>query len=252
MRNNIPKYVHLECMDLSGKIMIVFGGNGDIGSDLIRNALSHNAKKIYATVHNRTNNISKLKKKYPKRLSITRLDIQNYEEVQNFVEKIKTVDIGINCVGIIDDSHIQNLSIESWNTVIKTNLTGMFNTSKCLFVKMKPRKKGNIINVTSIVGQKGAFGQVNYSSSKAGIIGLTKTLALDCAKYGIIVNGVAPGYINSKMIQRIPKLVLKKIIEDIPLKKVGKPQDVTNLIIFLASDYNKYITGEIINVDGGL
>jgi len=239
-------------MDLSGKIIVVFGGNGVIGSDLIRNALSHNAKKIYATVHNRTNNVSKLKKKYPKRLSITRLDIQNYEDVQNFVEKMKTVDIGVNCVGIIEDRVIQNLSIESWNNVIKTNLTGVFNTSKCLFVKMKSRKTGNIINLTSIVGQNGAFGQVNYSSSKAGIVGLTKALALEGAKYGIMVNSIAPGYVNSKMTQQIPKLVLKKIIKDIPLRKLGTPQDITNLIIFLASDYNKYITGEIINVDGGL
>ena len=239
-------------MDLSGKIIVIFGGNGIIGAELIKSAILHNAKKVHATVHNKTNNISKLKKRYPKRLSYTHLDIQNYEDVQNFVNKIKIVDVGVNCVGITEDKTIQNLSIESWDNVIKTNLTGMYNTSKCLFVKMKSRKKGNIINVISIVGQKGGFGQANYSSSKAGVIGLTKTLALEGAKHGILVNGVAPGYINSKMTQRIPKLVLKKIIEDIPLRKLGKPQDVTNLIIFLASDYNKYITGEIINVDGGL
>ena len=117
---------------------------------------------------------------------------------------------------------------------------------------MKSSGKGKIINISSIVGQVGAFGQVNYSSSKGGIIPLTKTLAIEGAKYGILVNCISPGYVNSEMTKKIPDKVRKKIIKTIPLMKLGDPRDVTNVIVFLSSDLNQYITGEVFNVDGGL
>ena len=117
---------------------------------------------------------------------------------------------------------------------------------------MKSENHGKIINITSIISQMGGYGQANYASSKAGIIGLTKTFALEGAKYGILVNCVSPGFIKSEMTEKIPKKNLDKIIENIPLKKLGAPEDVANAIIFLGSDCNRYITGEVFNVDGGL
>lgn len=117
---------------------------------------------------------------------------------------------------------------------------------------MKTQKKGRIINISSIVGHTGAFGQANYSASKSGIIGLIKTMAIEGAKYNILVNCVMPGYINSDMIKKIPKNILDNIIQNIPLRRLGTPNDVTDLILFLSSEYSSYITGEIICVDGGL
>jgi len=239
-------------MELTGKIAVVFGGNGTIGSDLIQNLLDCNIKKVYVTYHKRKQNILQIKKKYGDQLFYSQVDVTKAKQVQKFIEKIDKLDIGVNCVGITQDKSIGKISSRDWDSVIQTNLTGTFNTSKFLFSKMKSSGKGKIINISSIIAQVGAFGQVNYSSSKGGIVSLTKTLALEGAKYGILVNCISPGYINSEMTKKIPDKVRNKIIKTIPLMKMGDPRDVTNVIVFLASDLNQYITGEVFNVDGGL
>ena len=239
-------------MDLTGKIAVVFGGNGIIGSDLIQNFFSHNIKKVFVTYHKRKEKILKFEKKYGDKLSYSQVDVTKVNHVQRFLENIDKIDIGVNCVGIIQDKSIGQLTPQNWDSVIQTNLTGTFNSSKFLFSKMKSLGNGKIINISSIVSQVGAFGQSNYSSSKGGITSLTKTLAIEGAKYGILVNCVSPGYINSEITKKIPHAIRNKIIKTIPLKRMGDPRDVTNMIVFLASDYNHYITGEVFNVDGGL
>lgn len=239
-------------MDLTGKTAVVFGGNGIIGSDLIQNFISHNIKKVFVTYHKRKEKILKFKKMYGDKLSYSKVDVTKANQVKKFLENINKIDIGVNCVGIIQDKSIGQLSTQNWDSVIQTNLTGTFNSSKFLFSKMKSSDNGKIINISSIVSQIGAFGQANYSSSKGGIISLTKTLSIEGAKYGILVNCVSPGYINSEITKKIPNTIRNKIIKTIPLKKMGDPRDVTNMIVFLASDYNHYITGEVFNVDGGL
>jgi len=239
-------------MDLTGKIAVIFGGNGIIGSDLVQNFFSHNIKKVFVTYHKQNKKILKFKKMYGDKLSYFQVDVTKINSVQRFIDNIEKIDIGVNCVGIIQDKSIGQLSPQDWDMVIQTNLTGTFNSSKCLFSKMKSSGNSKIINISSIVSQNGAFGQANYSSSKGGIVSLTKTLSIEGAKYGILVNCVSPGYINSKITKKIPVAIRNKIIETIPLKKMGEPRDVTNMIIFLASDYNHYITGEVFNVDGGL
>lgn len=239
-------------MELTGKVAVVFGGNGIIGSDLIQNFFSHNIKKIFVTYHEHNEKILKFEKIYGDQISCFQVDITKENQVQEFIEKIDKIDIGVNCVGIIQDKVIGQLSQQNWDSVIQTNLTGTFNSSKFLFLKMKSSGGGKIINISSIVSQIGAFGQANYSSSKGGIESLTKTLAIEGAKYNILTNCVSPGYINSKMVKKIPDVIKNKIVDTIPLRSIGEPRDVTNMIIFLASDYNHYITGEVFNVDGGL
>lgn len=239
-------------IDLTGKTAVVFGGNGDVGNNLIKKLFLNNIDSVYTSFHTNFDKISELKKLHGDKLFFEQVDIRDYYTTQKFVEKIKKVDIGINCVGIIDDHSISKLESESWNNVIETNLTGTFNTSKSLFEKMKSEKKGRIINISSIVGFQGAFGQSNYASSKSGILGLTKTLAIEGAKYNILVNCILPGYISSRMTESIPEHILDNIIQKIPLQKLGSLDDISNAILFLSSNYSKYITGQSINVTGGL
>lgn len=239
-------------IDLTGKTAIVFGGNGDVGNNLIKKLFFHKIDSVYTSFHINFNNILELKKNYGDKLSFHQVDVRDNVAVEKFVENIQQIDIGINCVGIVEDHSISKLQLESWNNVIETNLTGTFNTSKSLFKKMKSVKQGRIINISSIVGIQGAFGQSNYAASKSGILGLTKTLAIEGAKYNILVNCVAPGYIESNMTETIPKHILNNIIQKIPLQKLGTLDDISNAILFLSCDYSKYITGETINVTGGL
>ena len=239
-------------MELTGKTAVIFGGNGTIGSDLIENLITHKIDKLYVTCHKRKQNILKIKKKHGAKLSYSQIDVTNAQQVKKFVDNIDKIDIGVNCVGITHDKSIGKISLGDWDSVIQTNLTSTFNTSKFLFSKMKSSGRGKIINISSIVGEVGAFGQINYSSSKGGVKSLTKTLAIEGAKYGILANCVSPGYINSKMTKKIPDKIRNKIIKTIPLMKMGDPRDVTNVIVFLSSDLNQYITGEVFNVDGGL
>lgn len=239
-------------IDLTGKTAVVFGGNGDVGNNLIKKLFLHKIDSIYTSFHTNFNNISELKKIYGDKLSYQQVDVRDYAAVQKFVEDIPQVDIGINCVGVVEDHSVSKLQSESWNNVIETNLTGTFNTSKSLFKKMKSVKQGRIINISSIVGLQGAFGQSNYAASKSGIFGLTKTLAIEGAKYNILANCVAPGYIKSSMTENIPKHILNNIIQKIPLQKLGTLDDISNAILFLSCDYSQYITGETLNVTGGL
>lgn len=238
--------------DLTGKTAVVFGGNGDVGNNLIEKLFSNKIDNIHTSFHTHSDKILDLKKIHGDKLSIEQVDIRNLSATQKFIENIPKVDIGINCVGVVDDYSISKLQFESWNKVIETNLTGTFNTSKSLYEKMKSIKNGRIINISSIVGFQGAFGQSNYAASKSGILGLTKTLALEGAKYNILVNCVVPGYISSRMTDNIPKHILNKILQKIPLQKLGTLDDISNIILFLSSDYSQYITGQAINVTGGL
>jgi 3-oxoacyl-[acyl-carrier protein] reductase len=239
-------------LNLNGRTAVVFGGNGTIGSNLIKNLFLHNIDKVYTSFHKKNDKILNLKKTFGSKLISSKIDARDHKSVQSFVNEINKIDVGINCIGIIEDHHIANLTIESWENVINTNLTGTFNISKSLFNKMKVAKKGKIINISSIVGIHGAYGQSNYAASKAGIIGFTKSMALEGAKYNILVNCVVPGYIKSSMTKKIPANYLHSIINKIPLNRLGTADDVSKTIVFLVSDYSNYITGEIINVDGGL
>lgn len=239
-------------IDLAGKTAVVFGGNGDVGNNLIQKLFLHKIDLVYTSFHTNFNNILELKKNHGDKLSFHQVDVRDYIAVEKFVENIPQIDIGINCVGIIEDHSVSNLQLKSWNNVIETNLTGAFNTSKSLFKKMKPAKQGKIINISSIVGIQGAFGQSNYAASKSGILGLTKTLAIEGAKYNILVNCVVPGYMESNMTKNIPQHILNNIIQKIPLQKLGTLDDISNAILFLSSDYSRYITGETIHIAGGL
>ncbi|MFR4052883.1 MAG: 3-oxoacyl-[acyl-carrier-protein] reductase, partial [Clostridium perfringens] len=183
-------------------------------------------------------------------------DISNFEDSKNLMDKCKEVfgkiDILVNNAGITKDTLIMRMKEEDFDNVIDVNLKGTFNCAKHASAIMLKQRFGKIINMTSVVGIAGNAGQVNYAASKAGVIGLTKSLAKELGSRGITVNAVAPGFINTDMTASLSEKVKEEASKNIPLKRLGDPEDVANLVGFLASDAANYITGQVINVDGGM
>jgi len=183
-------------------------------------------------------------------------DVSNFEEVKNTVdkaiEKFGKIDILINNAGITKDQLIMKMTEEEWDKVIAVNLKGTFNFCKAVSRYMLKQRSGKIINMASIVGQIGNVGQVNYSASKAGVIGITKTLAKEFASRNINVNAIAPGFIKTRMTDVLSDKAKEELMKMIPLNRLGEPSDVAKVALFLASDYSNYITGQVIRVDGGM
>ena len=183
-------------------------------------------------------------------------DISKLEDVETLVstakEKFGAIDIMVNNAGITKDTLILRMKEEDFDTVIDVNLKGVFNCLKTITPVMVRQKYGKIINLSSVVGISGNAGQVNYSASKAGVIGMTKSLAKEVGSRGINVNAIAPGFIETDMTDVLGDKYKDEIKKNIPLKKLGKPEDVANVVAFLASENSDYITGQVIHVDGGM
>lgn len=183
-------------------------------------------------------------------------DVANFENCENFVkqviERFGQIDVLVNNAGITKDMLLMRMKKEDFEQVIDTNLVGTFNVTKNVVPYMMKARSGRIINISSVVGISGNAGQTNYSASKAGIIGFSKSLAKEIASRNILVNAVAPGFIETNMTDVLKDDVKQEIVKNIPLKRMGTTQDVANVVKFLASDDSSYITGQVINVDGGM
>ena len=183
-------------------------------------------------------------------------DVANFEDCENFVkqviERFGQIDVLVNNAGITKDMLLMRMKKEDFEQVIDTNLVGTFNVTKNVVPYMMKARSGRIINISSVVGISGNAGQTNYSASKAGIIGFTKSLAKEIASRNILVNAVAPGFFETNMTDVLKDDVKQEIAKNIPLKRMGTAQDVANVVKFLASDDSSYITGQVINVDGGM
>ena len=195
-------------------------------------------------------------KKIGQRALYIQADVSDPDQVEEMIKKILNefgrIDILVNNAGVVMDKKLENMSVGQWNRVLSVNLTGTFNCTKSVIKYMKEQGGGKIINIASVVGEIGNFGQANYAASKGGVIAFTKTVAKEYAKDGILVNAVAPGFINTKMVQNIPEKVMQKILDQIPLGRLGGPEEVAKLVCFLASDDANYITGQVININGGV
>lgn len=185
-----------------------------------------------------------------------RLDVTSPDEVKAFVDlalrEFGRVDVLVNNAGITRDSLVLRMKDEDWDRVLNINLKGTFNCTRAVAHPMLKARSGRIINIASVVGLIGNIGQANYSASKAGVIGLTKTCAREFASRGITVNAVAPGFIRTRMTESLPEEVKVRLQKEIPLGVLGEPEDVAEAVFFLASDAARYITGQVINVDGGM
>ena len=183
------------------------------------------------------------------------VDISNMPDVerlvQSVVERWGRIDVLVNNAGILRDRTLRRMTPQEWSDVLSVNLTGVFNCCHAVVGHMVERGSGRIVSIASVIAHSGGVGQTNYAASKAGIIGLTRSLALELAPKGITVNAVAPGFIKTDMIKTIPNDVLEQIRAKIPLGQFGEPEDIANAVIYLASDAARYVTGHVLNVNGG-
>ena len=243
---------------LKNKAAVVTGGSRGIGRSIVL-MLAQNGCHVAFNYHTSAEEAKKVEqeaKKFGVDCKASRVDIKDFESVKTWIEEVKKdfgrLDILINNAGIISDKALMLMSPEDWQTVVDTNLTGVFNAARCCIVTFLKQKKGDIINISSVSGLIGLPRQVNYSATKGGINAFTKALAKEVAAYGVRVNAVAPGYIETEILANFSPEQKEKILEDIPLGRLGTVEDVANCVKFLLSEDAQYITGQIIPLDGGL
>ncbi len=191
-----------------------------------------------------------------KRFLSLKADVSCLEEFQGAIKEasseFSSIDILVNNAGITRDNLLIRMSSEDWQKVIDINLTGVFNGVKAVSRAMMKQRSGSIINISSVVGLLGNPGQINYSASKAGVLGITKSAAREMAKRGVRVNAIAPGYISTRMTDELSEGARKALMDNIPIARLGEPEDVANTVFFLASDLSSYMTGQVLSVDGGM
>ncbi len=240
--------------NLEKKNIIVTGASGGIGNAIVKK-LSEAGANILAS-GTRIEKLEELKKNF-KGIKILKFDISESEKVEEFIENA-TSELGgsldgiVNNAGITQDNLAIRMSLDEWQKVININLTSTFLMSKFAIKKMLKNKSGKIINITSVVGHTGNLGQVNYTASKAGIIAMSKSLAIEYAKKNININCISPGFIKTAMTDKIDDKFKEVIISKIPSARLGEPDDIANAVLFLSSDQSNYINGETLHVNGGM
>ena len=239
---------------LKNKNIIVTGASGGIGNSIVEK-LYDNEANILAT-GTKIEKLEELKKKF-NNIKILKFDIFQHEKIEEFINNATdllggSLDCIVNNAGITKDNLTIRMSLDEWTKVISTNLTSTFLMSKYSIKKMLKNKSGKIINITSVVGHTGNIGQANYTASKAGIVAMSKSMAIEYAKKNININCVSPGFINTEMTDQIDEKFKEIIVAKIPSNRLGKPEDIANAVIFLSSDQSDYINGETIHVNGGM
>lgn len=239
------------------KTALVTGGSRGIGR-AIATALSHEYNVVinYCGSEEKANEVLAECKKNGSDSMIFKADVSDAAAVRSMtesvLEKYGSIDIAVNNSGITKDNLILRMSEEEFDRVMDINLKGCFNVSKAVFKQMLKQKSGSIINMASVVGEIGNIGQANYAASKAGVIALTKTIAREGAHKNVRCNAIAPGFIQTEMTDVLSDSFKESVLANIPMKKLGKPEDIANLVLFLSGDNSRYITGQVINVDGGM
>ena len=240
--------------DLKENNIIVTGATGGIGNSIIKKLYDAGANILATGTKNEK--LNELKKKF-ENIKVLKFDISQTDNLENFIDDATKqlggkLDCLVNNAGVTQDNLAIRMSIEEWKKVIDINLTSTFLISKFAIKKMLKNKKGKIINITSVVGHTGNLGQTNYTASKAGIVAMSKSLAIEYAKKNININCISPGFIKTAMTDKIDEKFKEVIISKIPSARLGEPEDIANAVIFLASSYSDYINGETLHVNGGM
>jgi len=240
--------------ELKNKNIIVTGASGGIGNSIIKK-LSESGANILAS-GTKIEKLEKLKSQFDN-IKILKFDISQTDNIEDFIEKSSS-ELGgnlsclINNAGITQDNLAIRMSLDEWKKVIDVNLTSTFLLSKFAIKKMLKNKYGKIINITSVVGHTGNLGQANYTASKAGIIAMSKSLAIEYAKKNININCISPGFIKTAMTDKLDEKFKEIILSKIPSARLGEPEDIANAVLFLASNQSDYINGETLHVNGGM
>jgi 3-oxoacyl-[acyl-carrier protein] reductase len=239
--------------DLENKNIIVTGASGGIGNSIVEKLNECGANVLASGT--RLEKLEELKSKFNK-IKILKFDISQSDKIEEFIDNAANELGGLDCIvnnaGITQDNLAIRMSIEEWRKVIDINLTSTFLMSKFAIKKMLKNKKGKIINITSVVGHTGNLGQANYTASKAGLVAMSKSLAIEYAKKNININCISPGFIKTAMTDKIDEKFKEVIVSKIPSARLGEPEDIANAVLFLASDNSNYINGETLHVNGGM
>ena len=240
--------------DLKNKNIIVTGASGGIGNSIVKKLYKVGANVLASGT--RIEKLEELKKNY-NNIKILNFDIAQSDKIEEFIDKATdtlggNLDCLINNAGITKDNLAIRMSIDEWKKVIDINLTSTFLMSKFAIKKMLKNKSGKIVNITSVVGHTGNIGQANYAASKAGIVAMSKSLAIEYAKKNININCISPGFIKTAMTDKIDDKFKETIISKIPSSRLGEPDDIANAVLFLTSGHSDYINGETLHVNGGM
>lgn len=234
------------------RIALVTGGTSGIGA-AISKKLQANGYKVVVVYHKGQERAEQFHQET--KIPIYDWDVGSFKECEEGIKRIKkeigTPEILVNDAGITRDGMMHKMSEEDWSSVIQVNLGSMFNMTRQLINDMRENNFGRIVNISSINAQKGQLGQTNYCAAKAGILGFTRALALESAHHNVTVNAIAPGYINTPMVEKIPKDVLDDIIKTVPVGRLGKPEEIARTVAFLVADEADYITGATFSINGG-
>jgi acetoacetyl-CoA reductase len=243
---------------LKDRVALVTGAVGGIGRSISLHLAAEGAILALSYLVERDEDAEEYLKELTRqgfRASLYKADVSRFDEAVSLVERVTKdfgrIDVLINNAGITIDKTMRNMSPDQWDKVIGVDLSSVFYCSRAVIGQMLERGYGRIINISSVVGQKGNFGQTNYAAAKAGIIGFTKALALETAKKGITVNAIAPGFVKTAMTDKIPKDVIDKIVDSIPVGRMAEPSEIARAIVFLADEKSSYITGQVMGINGG-
>ena len=244
-------------MELSGKVALVTGAAQGIGKAIALLLARNGADVVVSDINlekaqETTNEIEGMgRRSFAIKVNVA--DLKDVEQmVKAIVEQFGRIDILVNNAGITRDRLILRMTEEDWDAVLDVNLKGTFNCTKAVIRHMSKQKSGKIVSIASVTGEMGNPGQANYAASKAGVIGFTKTIAREFAGRGINVNAIAPGYIQTPMTDAVPEKAKEELKRMIPMERLGKPEDVAQAVLFLVSENSSYITGQVLNVNGGI